>query len=243
MSESQVKTVLDVSQKIPQKSIIAKQRDINSRFLTAAICDSGRPITVPQTARAVLNVRRSDGETNAFSCQINPNGSVTAPLTPWMLESEGDCVCDISIYGADETKLSTTSFTISVEEQVLDPDDLVGDENYNVLVDIIGEVTALKAGVEAAEAARVQAESGRVNAEANRQISFASAVRNANIAAATANTAAAAAEKVNISAEQTSAGVNITVTDRTGTESTVHMEINIASDAEFREMLNESLEG
>lgn len=246
MAESHIKTVLDVSRNCSPKVIIAKRLDINSRFLTAAICDGGKPICIPQSAAAVLNVRRSDGEKKAFSCCINPNGTVTAPLRPWMLEIAGACICDISVYGVDETKLSTTSFTVRVEANVLDPKDLEGDDNYSVLVDIIRNVQSLKGELESCEAAiakteseRVRAESERAAAESNRQISFASAVRRTNIAADIANAAAAAAENVNITARQITNGMEVTITNRYGEEKNVQLELRIATEKEFRELLGD----
>ena len=54
------------------------------------------------------------------------------------------------------------------------------------------------------------------------------AATSANNAASTANTAAIGAENVNISAEQTLTGATITVTDRNGTETEVHIDTLLA---------------
>lgn len=202
MARSKIRTTLDVSREQTPSVIIAKKLDINSRFFNAVILDSGRPLFIPQTSTAVLNAKRSDGEKQVFSCVINPNGTITAPLSPWLLELSGDCICDISIYGSDETKLTTVSFTVRVDGCVVEPEEIEEDADYTAVHDILLEATAalgsmaeLKTSVEAAEALRQQGynqAAAAVNA----------AVQSANEAATAANTAAEAAEAAAIAAEK-----------------------------------------
>lgn len=222
MARSKIRTTLDVSREQTPSVIIAKKLDINSRFFNAVILDSGRPLFIPQTSTAVLNAKRSDGEKQVFSCVINPNGTITAPLSPWLLELSGDCICDISIYGSDETKLTTVSFTVRVDGCVVEPEEIEEDADYTAVHDILLEATAalgsiseLKTSVEAAEALRQQG--------------YNQAAAAVNAAVQSANEAATAAENVNISVSQLPNGMEVTVTDRSGVEKTASIAVNAGS--------------
>ena len=65
---------------------------------------------------------------------------------------------------AQGRKLSSLNFTIEVEHSNYSGDDISEDENYDLLVTLLGEVAEAKE----AEAKRVVAENARVTAETNR---------------------------------------------------------------------------
>jgi len=81
---------VDVSKRNTFSAIVAKQHDSNSRFLKVTLTDLGEVITVPTTAQVVINALRDDGESKSFLGTANADGTVTVPLTPWMLELDGD---------------------------------------------------------------------------------------------------------------------------------------------------------
>ena len=99
------KITLDVYKPNLFKLIVAKQGDSNSRFLKATIVNDGRKIDIPITAKALINASRVDGQAKSFEGCVNADGTVTVPLTHWMLEVGGVVLCDISIIGADKSSI------------------------------------------------------------------------------------------------------------------------------------------
>lgn len=135
---------LEVSKPNPFKVIVAKQGDNRSRFLKVTICDDTKKIIVPQTATVIINALRDDEESKMFAGVVNSDGSVTVPLTAWMLEFSGIITSDISIIDEEGRKLSTTSFTIEVEKAACADDDISEDDNYDILIKLIDDVRELQ---------------------------------------------------------------------------------------------------
>ena len=103
------------------QAIVAKQYDMNTRFLRVTFKDGGTRIDIPniETARVIINAERKDGQAKGFDGVINDDGTVTVPLHSWMLELDGTVICDISVIDMaadDNKKLTTTSFTLLVEK-------------------------------------------------------------------------------------------------------------------------------
>lgn len=137
--------VIDVAKKNKIQKIIAKQKDNKTRFVNATITNEGKQIIVNSNAIVCVNGLREDGERKSFQGEVNENGTVTVPITYWMLELEGLVECDISIMGVDEEMLTTTSFKISVEKTSRADDEISKDENYDLLLSLIKNVTNIKA--------------------------------------------------------------------------------------------------
>jgi hypothetical protein len=156
---------VDVSQLNRFAAIVAKQYDKQSRYLKVTLLDSGERINVDSASTAVINARREDETAKTFEGTVNSDGTVTVPLTYWMLQLDGTVKCDISIITATKTVLSTTLFELEVQEAAA-PDDseIEKDNDYGILIQLIADVQAIKD----AEAKRVQAESGRVQTEQSR---------------------------------------------------------------------------
>ncbi len=123
------------------QALVAKQYDMNTRFLKVTLMDCGVPITIPftNTIKVVINAERKDGQSKGFDGVVNEDNTVTVPLHSWMLELEGDVICDISVMDTDK-KLTTTSFTLLVEKAAYGGDDITSDPQHDVLVELIEEV-------------------------------------------------------------------------------------------------------
>ena len=161
---------VDVGEENIFQSIIAKQFDIDSRFLTVQLTNEGTNISVNSTATVVINALREDNDSHAFAGTVNKDGTVTVPITSWMLELDGLVKCDISVYEGEQ-KLTSTTFTISVEAAAYDGNDITEDENYDILLTLIAEcqeITTAEASRVTAENQRVSAENARVSAETGR---------------------------------------------------------------------------
>ena len=77
---------VDVSQLNRFAAIVAKQYDKQSRFLKVTLLDSGERIKVESASTAVINARREDEVAKTFEGTVNADGTVTVPLTYWMLQ-------------------------------------------------------------------------------------------------------------------------------------------------------------
>ena len=137
------------------QAIVAKQYDMNTRFLKVTFMDSGTRINIPyiETARVFINAERKDGQAKGFDGVINEDGTVTVPLHSWMLELDGTVICDISIIDTaadDNKKLTTTSFALLVEKAAYGGDAITNDPQYDVLISLLN--TCASAGTIAQEA-------------------------------------------------------------------------------------------
>lgn len=188
---------VDVSQLNRFAAIVAKQYDKQSRFLKVTLLDSGERIKVESASTAVINARREDEVAKTFEGTVNADGTVTVPLTYWMLQLDGTVKCDISIITANKTVLSTTLFELEVQEAAA-PDDseIEKDDDYGILIQLIADVQAIKD----AEAKRVTAENGRVSAEKSR-VSAENSRVNAEAARVKAEQARVSAEKSRVDVE------------------------------------------
>jgi hypothetical protein len=132
------------------QAIVAKQYDSNSRFLKATLVQNNKKIPVADTSTVTINARRNDGAEKSFKGEVNEDGTVTVPLAYWMLELNGTLECDISIFGADESKLTSTKFIVEVERASCEGGDVADSDKCDILIlqgqNIVGSVNG-KTGV------------------------------------------------------------------------------------------------
>lgn len=147
------------------QAIVAKQFDSKSRYLKATLVHNGNVVEIDPNSTVTINAKRSDGADDRFAGEVNNDNTVTVPLTSWMLELVGTVKCDISVYGVDGSKLTTTSFVLEVEEASSDNDDVSVDENYDVLIKLIEDVGKITPDL-TYDPESEQAQSGKAVAEA-----------------------------------------------------------------------------
>ena len=133
---------IEVSKPNIFQAVVAKQYDMNTRFIKATLVDGSDVIYIPAeaTVKVVINAERPDGQSKGFDGAVNDDGTVTVPLHSWMLEMEGTVLCDISIIDTDaddNKKLTTTAFTLLVEKAAYGGDDVTNDPQYDVLVSLM----------------------------------------------------------------------------------------------------------
>lgn len=124
------------------QAIVAKQSDYGSRFLKVTFVNNGEKINIDSTLTATINAERPDGFSKRYDAVVNDDGTVTAPLTGWMLELQGIVKCDVSVM-TNEGRLTTTDFSINVNEAACSDNDISNDENVDVLQDLINQVEAM----------------------------------------------------------------------------------------------------
>lgn len=135
---------LDVSRKNRIRAILAKQYDNDSRFLRIQLNNEGEPIPVQSGYIVLINATRPNGESESFMGSVNDDGSVTVPITYWMLEQHGKVKCDISIISEQGIKLSSLGFSIEVEKANGDGDNISDNEDCGILVQLIADVKQLE---------------------------------------------------------------------------------------------------
>lgn len=131
---------VDVAQLNRFQAIVAKQYDRQSRYLKVQLTNLGEPIQADLDAMVVINARREDGVANVFAGTVNADGTVTVPLTYWMLELDGTVKCDISIIVGEESVLTTTLFELEVQEAAADDEAIEENEDYSLLVQLLQDV-------------------------------------------------------------------------------------------------------
>ena len=133
---------IEVSKPNIFQAVVAKQYDMNTRFIKATLVDGDEIICIPshQTVKAIINAERPDGRSKGFDGEVNEDGTVTVPLHSWMLELDGTVICDISVIDTqsdDNKKLTTTSFTLLVEKAAYGGDDITTDPQFDILVSLL----------------------------------------------------------------------------------------------------------
>lgn len=141
---------VDVAKKNLFQAIVAKQHDSNSRFLKVSFTNEGEPITISSGSSVIINAERADNESKSFAGSVNDDGTVTVPLTNWMLALDDLLHCDISIVAGDESKLTSTSFTVEVEAAANAEGDIMEDENYDILIKLFSDCAEVKDSCNAA---------------------------------------------------------------------------------------------
>ncbi len=141
---------VDVAKRNLFQAIVAKQNDTNSRFLQVAFANEGQPIFIESTSSVVINAERADKTAKSFVGTVNEDGTVTVPLTSWMLELDDFVRCDISIIDSESKKLTSTSFTIEVEAAA-NPEDIISDdENQDILINLLADIADCKSKCDSA---------------------------------------------------------------------------------------------
>ena len=158
--------ILDVMRDNNDSTVSAKQNDVDTRFLRVNIVSDVHPIEFSPLSTVMINACRPDGEKGGFIGEINTDGSLTVPITPWMLKVSGAVKCDVSIFDEGE-KLTTMPFYINVEESLYDGEGIESSEDYGVLSSLMAEAQKIRE----AEEVRAEAEKSRAEAEEVRAFS------------------------------------------------------------------------
>lgn len=154
---------IEVSKPNVFQAIVAKQYDMNTRFLKVTFVDNKEKISInhSETVRVTINALRPDGLSKGFDGEINDDGTVTVPLHSWMLELVGTVVCDISVIDTatgDEKKLTTTSFTLFVEQAAWGGDGMTSDPQYDILIQLVNDCATARTNADIALEKSVQAD-------------------------------------------------------------------------------------
>lgn len=161
---------LEVSKPNVFQAIAAKQGDSNSRFIKATIANDGIMIPVLPTSTVTINAKRVDGQSESFFGEANEDGTAIVPIHSWMLELVGYVNCDVSIIDIEGRKLTTTSFTLLVEEASHNSDDVSEKEQYDFIAALSEEVMSRIASK--AEQSEVDEIQEQIDAISNKTVFF-----------------------------------------------------------------------
>lgn len=144
--------------------IIAKQGDKSSRYLKVQFTNEAVPISIEKGSRVTLNALKPDGTRTCTYGSVNDDGTVQVELSGQTLTVNGPVDCDISVIGADGSKLTSTTFLVNVMEASVNDGELESSDDFSVLTELILQVESITT----AEAARVRNETARQTAEQER---------------------------------------------------------------------------
>ena len=245
--------VLDFARDTVPITVFAKQYDQKTRYVSITPLNNGASYTIGAGVTARLQMTKPDG-TTVINDAIIINNVIKAELTAQALAAAGIAVAEIGLYKNDELLSSQLFYINVVkaayDEDAVESSDEYGalitatnaaneaataannaaTAATNAASSANTAATAANNAAEDAESAATAATTaaGNANSAASAANTAAgnatTAATAANTAASAANAAAAGAENVNISAEQTATGATITVTDRDGEETEVHID-------------------
>lgn len=130
---------VDVAKRNQYKAVSAKQLDCNSRFLKIELQNNGSAFDIPNNVTIAMAVERN-GETKAFNCTYKDN-YIVAPLDTWILQESGYVDCEIILLDTEtNSKLSSFLFSLEIEQNIYNDEDIKSDENYDLLLSLIGDV-------------------------------------------------------------------------------------------------------
>lgn len=216
--EIRQKLSLDFGRDTHPITVFAKQNDKNTRFLEIAPLNCGRAYAIEDGVTPRLQLTKADGHSVLNDATVE-NGVIVVELTPQALAAAGVAVAEIGLYKG-EALLSSQIFYIDVERTAFDKDAPASSDEFNALVDALGKVDGSVAAAGNVTAAANVAAGKAFKAATNAD----TATKAANDAATAANAAAQKAGNVNIKAVHTVTGATVTVTDKEGVKTSVHID-------------------
>lgn len=147
MTNSHYKISLDIHEHGSNVSLKTKRGD-TARTLYITLTDGRNPYIISEDSYAVFTAKKADGTPFLFNyCSIIGN-MVSYTFTPQTCAAAGKLDCEIKLYGADSTLLTSASFSLVVADTVSDEEIVVRSEmEVTALTKLISDATALIADV------------------------------------------------------------------------------------------------
>ncbi len=122
------------------KSILAKQYDNQTRYISIRCTNFGQDFPLNQNFTAEIKILTPDGRPIFDLIPIQEDGTLLLELTESILAYPGKADAEIRIRDEDKL-LSTMTFQIMIEPSVYDDDRIIASEEFNALNDLIKEAT------------------------------------------------------------------------------------------------------
>ncbi len=142
MNNSIYKFSLDVHETASQVVIELKQNDTAREFLIS-LTENGRPYIITDNCYAVFTAKKADGKKIYHDCVIDGNviHYVTKPQTT---SAVGEALCEIQLYGEDDSLLTSPSFIMLVHKKVYQDGDVTdSNDDFSALVNIYTQTNLL----------------------------------------------------------------------------------------------------
>ena len=106
---------MDISSRY-RGEVTAKQGDVGTRVLSVQLLDGAQPYVLESGVTARIYVAKPDGHFvyNDVAVSDAATGKLSVPLTAQTLAAAGLASCEIVLFGADETVLSTIPFSLRI---------------------------------------------------------------------------------------------------------------------------------
>ncbi|ERI90998.1 hypothetical protein HMPREF1982_03560 [Clostridiales bacterium oral taxon 876 str. F0540] len=127
--------IFDIDKNIYTK-IDAKQNDVNSRFIRFTLTNSGLALNLTGHTVKIFAVKADSTLIfNNVTIENAVNGKVLVELTSQALAVAGDLACELAIYGADNSILSSKQFTINVIQSIRNDSAIESSNEFTALTD------------------------------------------------------------------------------------------------------------
>ena len=140
---------LDVHEPHSSVCLDVKRGDANSHILLITLAEGGLPYQITPDCYAVFTATKPDSKIVFNHCTIEEN-QITYMLTPQTLTVEGRHECEIKLYGAGDTLITSPGFDIIVRDTVCDEgDEIESEKEVEALTHLISEaITVIADGKE-----------------------------------------------------------------------------------------------
>ena len=156
---------VDLVRRSQSRLVFATQNDVGSRRIVVTVTDDGRPVEFDSGMTACAIFLRPDGASAATLCELGEGGTVAFTIPLWALCVVGEVKCSISLFGDGESKLTSSQFSLDVERELYNGNDIIEDEDYPLMTSLMSDI----AGLVAEEEERQKAENERKLAEQARE--------------------------------------------------------------------------
>ena len=141
MINSYYKISLDIQDHGSHVSLKAKKGD-TGRILKITLADGGKPYKITSDCLAVFSAKKADGTILYNGCSIIDN-EIFYVFTEQTALSVGVSDCEIKLYGSDAKLLTSASFTLIVEDTVLDESTLLSMNEVTALTKLVSDVNTI----------------------------------------------------------------------------------------------------
>lgn len=146
MTNSHYKISLDIHEHGSNVSLKTKRGD-TARILFITLTDGRNPYIISADSYAVFTAKKADGTILFNHCSIIGN-MISYAFTPQTCAAAGKMECEIKLYSADSTLLTSSRFSLIVEDTVYDEEIAVKSVNeVTGLIKLISDATELIADV------------------------------------------------------------------------------------------------
>ena len=141
MINSYYKISLDIQDHGSHVSLKAKKGD-TGRILKITLVDGGKPYKITSECLAVFTAKKADGTIIYNGCSIIDN-AIFYVFTEQTALSVGTSNCEIKLYGSDEKLLTSASFTLIIEDTVLNESDLLSMNEVTALTKLVSDANTI----------------------------------------------------------------------------------------------------